>query len=336
MKLLLELKSKLFWSTKKALVGAIISLQHILPCATPCIMGTEYQQILLLSWFNNNQDLLHPQLPPIPLNYQGNLLNLSTGVKWVRNRKELGSFFQIWLKADFISEQFAIGLIPLHGLYKQGVLREGLFIPNYSIILVSPISCIPFSNKESEWLHGEQILPLPIFLSKPLAEAVKRRSSRMCQKQESSYHSIYATQTQCLGISCESASLPCASHRASFVLSPLSEQDCTGKEGLQLLGPLAECSWRKCCQTPAGINLHSLFLMQMFTGGFWDDGLSSVLSGRVETQGLQLGGGKLPFAQILLVGQIPEPVLTRFPAQKNSSTDLGACLHMSSGLLLCS
>lgn len=35
------------------------------------------------------------------------------------------------------------------------------------------MSCIPFSNKESEWLPGELILPLPIFLSKPRAEAVK-------------------------------------------------------------------------------------------------------------------------------------------------------------------
>lgn len=119
---------------------------------------------------------LHPQLPPKTLNYKENLLNLSTGVKSVKNRKELGSFFQTWSKADFISKQFAIGLISLHGLYKQGVCRKGLFIPNYFIILVSSMSCIPFSNKESEWLPGEQILPLPGFLSKPLAQVVKEGS----------------------------------------------------------------------------------------------------------------------------------------------------------------
>lgn len=35
------------------------------------------------------------------------------------------------------------------------------------------MSCIPFSNEELEWLPGEQILPLPVFLSKPLAEVVR-------------------------------------------------------------------------------------------------------------------------------------------------------------------
>lgn len=155
----------------------------------------------------------------------------------------------------------------------------------------------------------------------------------MWQKQESSYHLISATQTHCLGISCESASLPCASHRACFVLWPLSGQGCTGKEGLQLLGPVAEGSWRKCCQTQAGISLHSLSLMQMFTGGCSKDGLSS------ETRGLQeqLARGvnrELPFAQIPLVGQIPEPVPTQFPAQKNSSTVLPAYVHLVAALLL--
>lgn len=77
------------------------------------------------------------------------------------------------MKADFISKQFATGLIPLHGLCKQGVIRESFFISNYFIILVSPMSCTPFSNKELEWLPGEQILPLPVFLSKPLAEVVR-------------------------------------------------------------------------------------------------------------------------------------------------------------------
>lgn len=35
------------------------------------------------------------------------------------------------------------------------------------------MSCTPFSNKELEWLPGEQILPLSVFLSKPLAEVVR-------------------------------------------------------------------------------------------------------------------------------------------------------------------
>lgn len=41
------------------------------------------------------------------------------------------------------------------------------------------------------------------------------------------------------------------------------------------------------------------------------------------------GGEKLLFAQILLVGPIPEPAPTQFPAQKNSPTVLEACLYMS-------
>lgn len=58
--------------------------------------------------------------------------------------------------------------------------------------------------------------------------------------------------------------------------------------------------------------------MQMFTGDCCKDGLSSVLSGRVETRGyrsnwvvsgVNSGVASCFFAQILLVGQIPEPVL---------------------------
>lgn len=135
------------------------------------------------------------------------------------------------------------------------------------------MSCIPFSSKKFEWLPGKQISPCPIFQATGWSS--ERVSSRMCQKHKISFHSISATQTQCLGISCESVSF--SVHLTELFCSlSLSEQDCPGKEGLQLLGPLAERSWRKCCQTQAGIDLHSLSLMQMFTGECWD-GLSSVL-----------------------------------------------------------
>lgn len=44
------------------------------------------------------------------------------------------------------------------------------------------MSCIPFSNKESEWLPEEQILPLPGFLSKPLAQVVKGTGAPGCAR----------------------------------------------------------------------------------------------------------------------------------------------------------
>lgn len=148
------------------------------------------------------------------------------------------------------------------------------------------MSCIPFSSKKLEWLPGKQISPCPIFQATGWSS--ERVSSRMCQKHKISFHSISATQTQCLGISCESVSF--SVHLTELFCSlSLSEQDCPGKEGLQLLGPLAERSWRKCCQTQAGIDLHSLSLMQMFTGEW----AQLCAHGRVEIWGLQeqLGSG---------------------------------------------
>lgn len=115
------------------------------------------------------------------------------------------------------------------------------------------MSCAPFSNREPGWLPGEQTLLLHMFLSKPSAE-LANESPPGCARSRKLLTlfvaSVSATKKRCLAISCERASLPHASHRACFVLSPLSEQDCAWEERITAPGAQAH-PWQSAAEERA-------------------------------------------------------------------------------------